>query len=118
MLCFRKILVAKKFTDKREGEVSRFHSKFKCLTVPKSFVRETFCDVFQKISCSEKVFWTSRVEYEDFPSKTFCLRVPKNFVGVPFIVSFFSGIEKLYASEVYVTIFRRSFFVSQYRKIS
>ena len=54
MLCFRKFLVAKKFIDKREGEVSRFHSKVKCLTVPKNFVRETFCDVSQKISSKEK----------------------------------------------------------------
>ena len=37
MLCFRKVLVAKKFMDKREGEVSRFsfesilsHSADKC----------------------------------------------------------------------------------------
>ena len=28
MLCFRKFLVAEKFMDKREGEVSRFTSKF------------------------------------------------------------------------------------------
>ena len=40
MLCFRKFLVAKKFMDKREGEVSRFPSKIFCLTVPKIFVGE------------------------------------------------------------------------------
>ena len=48
----------------------------------------------------------------------FCLTVPKNFVGEPFSVSLISGIEKFYASEGYVTIFRRKFFVSQYRNIS
>ena len=48
-------------------------------------------------------------EDQDFPSKIFCLTVPKKFVGEPFIVSLISGIEKLYASEVYVTIFRRRF---------
>ena len=42
MLCFRKLLVAKKFMDKREGEVSRFPSKNFCLTVPKKFVGEPF----------------------------------------------------------------------------
>ena len=42
MLCFRKFLVAKKFMDKREGEVSRFPSKFFRLTVPKIFVGESF----------------------------------------------------------------------------
>ena len=51
-------------------------------------------------------------EYRKFPSKIFCLTVPKNFVGEPFNVSLISGIEKFYASEGYVTSFRRKFFVS------
>ena len=42
MLCFRKFLVAKKFMDKRVGEVSRFPSKISCLTVPKKIVGEPF----------------------------------------------------------------------------
>ena len=42
MLCFRKFLVAKKFMDKREREVSRFPSKKFCLTVPRKFVGEPF----------------------------------------------------------------------------
>ena len=42
--------------------------------------------------------------------------MPKNFVGQPFRVSLISGIEKFYASEGYVTIFRQIFFVSQYGK--
>ena len=54
MQCFGKIRVAKKIMDKREGEVSRSHSKVLCVTVPKNFVREPFCDVFQKISGQEK----------------------------------------------------------------
>ena len=45
-------------------------------------------------------------KYPDFPSKVFCLTVPKNFVGEPFSVSLFSGVEKIRASEGYVTIFR------------
>ena len=48
-------------------------------------------------------------EYQAFPSKNFCLTVPKNFVKEPFSVSLFSGIEKFYALEGYVTIFCRIF---------
>ena len=48
----------------------------------------------------------------------FCLTGPKNFVVEPFSPSLISGIGKVYASEGYVTIFRRKFFVSQCRNIS
>ena len=61
-------------------------------------------------------FWTRRGEYQYFQSKNFCLTLPKNFVEEPFSVSLISGIEKVYASDGYLTIFRRSFIVSQYRK--
>ena len=54
----------------------------------------------------------------DFLLKFFCLTKPKNFVGEPFGPSLMSGIVKFYASEGYVTIFCRSFFVSQSRKVS
>ena len=54
----------------------------------------------------------------DFPLKNFRLTVPQHFVGEPFSLSLICGIEKLYASEGYVTIFRRKLFVSQYRNIS
>ena len=50
--------------------------------------------------------------------ENFCLTVPKNFVVEPFCPSLISGIEKVYASEGYVTIVRRKFFFSQWRKIS
>ena len=56
-------------------------------------------------------------EYQDFPSKLLCLAVPKKFVGQPFSVLLTSGIEKVCASEGYVTILRRKFFVPQYRNI-
>ena len=56
MLCFRKILVAKKFMDKREGEVSRFPSKIFFFTVPKHIIEEPFCAEFQEISGSEKAY--------------------------------------------------------------
>ena len=48
MMCFRKFLVAKKFMDKRVGEVSRFPSKVFCLTVPKHIIEEPFCAVSEK----------------------------------------------------------------------
>ena len=38
MLCFRKFLVAQKFLDKKEGEVSRFPSNDFCLTVTEKVV--------------------------------------------------------------------------------
>ena len=44
-------------------------------------------------------------KYQDFPSKLFCLTVPKEFVREPFRVSLISGMEKIFASEGYVTIF-------------
>ena len=53
MLCFRKFLVAKKFMDKR-GDYHDFQSKIYCLTLPKNFVEEPFCAVFQKISVAKK----------------------------------------------------------------
>ena len=57
MLCSRKVLVAKNFMEKKgEGEYRKFPSKNFCLTVPKLFVEEPFCAVFQKISGSEKVY--------------------------------------------------------------
>ena len=77
VLCFRKLLVAKKFMDKREGEVSKF-------------------------------------SVENFLSQS----AKKGQWGKPFSLSLNSGIEKSYASEGYVTIFRQKLFVSQYRNIS
>ena len=54
MLSFRKNLVAKKFMDKRVGEVKVFHSKIFCLEVPKIFVGEPFC--LSLLSGIEKVW--------------------------------------------------------------
>ena len=73
MLCFRKFLVAKKFKDKREGEVCRL--------------------------AFEKFLSHSAVKFR---------------TGI-FRVSLIWGIEMLYASDGYVTIFRRKIFVSQCR---
>ena len=43
MLCFRKFLVAKKFMDRREGEVSIFSFESFLSHRPKKFVGEPFC---------------------------------------------------------------------------
>ena len=87
--------------------------------MPENFVVEPLCAVFQKNSGSKKIYekevgWG----HQDFLSKVFCLLVPKNFIGEPFSVSLISVTEKLYASEGYVTNFRRKIFVSQYQNIS
>ena len=57
MLCFRKFPLAKKFMDKSGGRgLSKFSFSIFCPTVPKDFVGEPFCAVFQTISGSQKVF--------------------------------------------------------------
>ena len=58
VLCFGKFPVANKFMDKKGGggEYRNLPSKIFCLTVPKHFVEEPFCAVFQKISGNEKVY--------------------------------------------------------------
>ena len=71
-----------------------------------------------KISTANKNMDKGGGEYQKLPSNFFCLTVPENIVRETFRVSLFSGIVKFYASEGYFTIFRRSFFVSQYRNIS
>ena len=78
--------------------MSRFFAEFFCLTLPKNFVGEPFCVVFQKSSGGQKLYgqegdW----EYQDFPSKIVCLTVPQKFVVEHNWVSLISGIEKLYA---------------------
>ena len=82
------------------------------------FRREPFCAVFQKTSGSEKFSDKKGGGASRFSVEFFCITVPKNLIGEPFSVSLNSGIEKLYASEGYVTIFRRKNFVSQYQNIS
>ena len=56
MLCFRIFPVAKKIMSSRGGGgYQDFTSKIFCLRMPKIFVGEPFCAVFQKVSGSEKV---------------------------------------------------------------
>ena len=90
-------------------------SKFFFLTLPKISVGES--SIVALISGTGKVC-KGGGEYQDVPSKIFCLTLPKISVGEPFSVSLVSGIEKLYASEGYVTIICRNFFLSHCRKIS
>ena len=54
MLCLRKVPVAKKVMEKRAREYHNFLSKKFCLTLPKYFVGEPFCAVFQKKSGGKK----------------------------------------------------------------
>ena len=55
MLCLRKVPEAKKVMEKRTREYHNFLSKKFCLTLPKYFVGEPFCAVFQKKSGGKKV---------------------------------------------------------------
>ena len=55
MLCFRKLLLAKMFMEKREGEISRFSFEIFLSHNAETYRRGTFCAVFQKISFSENV---------------------------------------------------------------
>ena len=64
---------------------------------------------FRKFTVAKKFMDWRGGKYQDFPSKFFCLTVPKNFVGEPFSVSLISGIEKICASEGYVTIIFENF---------
>ena len=73
---------------------------------------------FRKFLVAKKFMDNREGEASKIPSKIFCLTVPKKAVVEPFSLSLISGIEKFYASEGLVTIFRRKFFVSQYRNIS
>ena len=100
LLCFTEFLVSKIFLERKGlGEYQEFPSKYFCLTLPKNFVGERFCDVFKKNSGSEKAFRKKGGrEYQDFPSKTFCLTVLKNFLGEHFCAVF----QKFFVSEFFM----------------
>ncbi len=67
---------------KEMGKHQDFPSKNFSLTVPKNFVGQLCCAVFQKFSGSENFMNKGGGgEYQDFPSKNFSLTVPKKFVG-------------------------------------
>ena len=58
---------------------------------------------FRKIPAAKKFTDKREGKCRDSPSKISCIPLPKNFIGQPFRMSLKSGIEKLYASEGYVT---------------
>ena len=85
VLCFRKFLIAKKFMDKREGEVSRFSFEIFCLTVPKKFVGEPFS--VSLLSGIEK-YYASEGYIPIFRRKFLCPTVPKHFLEEPICAVF------------------------------
>ena len=99
MLCFRKLAVAKKSTDKRErGEYQGFQSKIFCLRVLKDFVGEAFRAVFQKNSASEKAYGKEgrRGVSRCFVKNFFYLTASKIPIGESIGISIISGIEKVW----------------------
>ena len=77
LVYFRKFRVSKNFMLERV--MSRFSVELFCLAVPKNFIGQPFCSMFQKISGSEKVHDKrgGGGGYQDLPTNIFCLIVPK-----------------------------------------
>ena len=65
--------------------------------MPKNFVGELFCAVFQTFPLAKKIMSNrGGGVYQDFTSKTFCLTVPTSSVGKSFTVAKISRIEKVW----------------------
>ena len=116
ILCYRKIFVGKNLWIRGKG-YHDFPSKKFCLTVPKCFVGEHFGvwdkNFCQKTSCIGgwasrfcQNFLSHRTEMKSFVKEPFCF--PENFWCR----------KKYMEKRGHITIFRRSFYVSQRRKIS
>ena len=73
---------------------------------------------FRRFPGAKKSLDKREGEVSRFFFEKFCLTVPKKIAGGPIRESVIAGDEKFYASEGYVTIFRRNFFVSQHRNFS
>ena len=76
---------------------------------------------FRKLPVAKKIMDKKvgvGAEYQNFPSSISCLTVPETLVRQTSRVSLNYGLEKIYASEGYVTIFCGKFFVSHGRKNS
>ena len=84
-----------KILGEEVGGYQDFTSKIYCLTVPKSFVWESF--TVELFSSAEK-FWRrgGGGGYQDFTSKIYCLTVPKSFVWESVTVELFWGTEKVW----------------------
>ena len=102
---FQKISRSEKVNGSESGGVSIFSAENYLSDSAENFRRwgESFSVSF--ISGIDKVWISGGRQYQDFPSKFFCLTVPKSLVREPLKVSLSSGMEKIFASEVNVTIF-------------
>ena len=78
MLCLRKFQVAKNSMDKRGG-YQEFPMEIFCLTVPKNFVGEHFCAVFQKNSGRQKDHGLERGGVSRFSVEKFLFHNAENF---------------------------------------
>ena len=105
----------RKCLDKK-GEYQDFPSKSFCLTVPKIFVEESFTVAL--FSGTGKL-WIRGGEYQDFLSKHFRLTVRKFSVRESITVALISVTVKVWIERGgSFKVFRRTFSVSQCRKIS
>ena len=73
---------------------------------------------FKKTLAGIKICMDEGVGYHVFPSKTFCLTLPKNFTGNSSSLREDSDSDDVLWMGGHVKFFRRSFFVSHYRKFS
>ena len=85
MLYFSKFPATKKLSIR--GKYHNFSKKVCCLTLAKSFVRESFCAVFRKFVGNKKLWIRGECQY--FSKKVCCLTVLRNFIGEPFRVSLY-----------------------------
>ena len=111
---FQKISGREKYSMEKRG-VSRFSVKLSCLSVPKTFVRESYC-FWKKILVPKSIMderGVSRFSVENFWSHS-----AEKFRGHPFNVSENLGYRKILCIIGSITFFRRKFLVSQCRKIS
>ena len=84
--------------------MSRFLSKFFCLTMPKKFVGEPFCAMFQKFPEAKKFMDKREWEVSRFSVENFLSHSAAKIRWATFRVSLISGIDKFYASEGNVTV--------------
>ena len=66
--------------DKRDG-YQYFQLEFFCLTVPKNFVMEPFCAMFQSFLVARKFTDERGGEHQNFSSNLFSITLPKISVG-------------------------------------
>ena len=97
------------------GGISRFQSKFLCLTVPKNFVRESFC--FSENFWFRKVLWMKRGDIT-ISVENFWSHIAGKILWASLQCFRKFGVSKNFMNNRGITFFRRNFFVAQYRKIS